>query len=493
VLLCTCGLLTWEGCLRRRPAVTGKWGDTRRLRELAAEAPVEVMASSSAHFHGASLPEHHLTTCVQHVFPTESRRWLVLTKGAGLWASCSGALGSHARHRMPFGDFLDVVDAGEPPSPRGVQAPAPAAASSRREGPDGQRLPSGQKLYLAQVRAHLVWSYGRQRLRVFTAELVDNKTVRIRELDWFTCRGKLYASSGNRSGHWTRTRPAGVPRSAWHFTGHCRFLTTGACVLCLGDHVAIRGPAAGARGSLTGHRMGHAAVPEGGSAGHEPVDERGGRRLLNPLRPVPQPLVRRDGLQARTPVVPCDICMSVPKGECHDREAAVGSHVSVCRMSSRKYASSERRLAHGRRFEDRNQHACDCIEFDSRARCRRFAFHTMCVDRQHRARPAAQALHGEASNHSAVDLTAIDRRRHPRFEEAERETLHAELLPGDTLFIPEGWWHQVESDDRTTAINLWWDSQFTKKCMSSHMDTYYARRLLGSLLDTEKRRCVSSP
>lgn len=89
-----------------------------------------------------------------------------------------------------------------------------------------------------------------------------------------------------------------------------------------------------------------------------------------------------------------------------------------------------------------------------------------------------------------MDLTAVDRRKHPRFEEAEKETLHAELLPGDTLFIPEGWWHQVESDDRTTAINLWWDSQFTKQCMASHMDAYYARRLLGSMLDAEKRRCV---
>ena len=57
----------------------GKWGDTQRLRELAAEAPVDVMASSSPHFHGASLPDH---VCAAWI--PKRRRWLVLTTGARL-------------------------------------------------------------------------------------------------------------------------------------------------------------------------------------------------------------------------------------------------------------------------------------------------------------------------------------------------------------------------------------------------------------------------
>lgn len=35
--------------------------------------------------------------------------------------------------------------------------------------------------------------------------------------------------------------------------------------------------------------------------------------------------------------------------------------------------------------------------------------------------------------------------------------LTAELRAGDSLYIPEGWWHQVHSDARTIAINYWWD------------------------------------
>jgi hypothetical protein len=47
---------------------------------------------------------------------------------------------------------------------------------------------------------------------------------------------------------------------------------------------------------------------------------------------------------------------------------------------------------------------------------------------------------------------------------------------------------QVESDHRTSAVNFWWDSPFTKQCMAGHMETYYARRLMASLLDSEKKR-----
>lgn len=31
------------------------------------------------------------------------------------------------------------------------------------------------------------------------------------------------------------------------------------------------------------------------------------------------------------------------------------------------------------------------------------------------------------------------------------------LMPGDALYIPEGWWHQVDSEPGTLAVNFWWD------------------------------------
>jgi hypothetical protein len=33
--------------------------------------------------------------------------------------------------------------------------------------------------------------------------------------------------------------------------------------------------------------------------------------------------------------------------------------------------------------------------------------------------------------------------------------------PGDALFIPEGWWHQVNSEAGTIAVNFWWSSGIT--------------------------------
>lgn len=48
--------------------------------------------------------------------------------------------------------------------------------------------------------------------------------------------------------------------------------------------------------------------------------------------------------------------------------------------------------------------------------------------------------------------------RYPRFEAARGRALVAELAPGDALYVPKLWWHQVEA---TTPLNLmanyWWD------------------------------------
>lgn len=60
---------------------------------------------------------------------------------------------------------------------------------------------------------------------------------------------------------------------------------------------------------------------------------------------------------------------------------------------------------------------------------------------------------------------------------------------GDALFIPEGWYHQVDSDDLTIAINFWWKSRIMNE-MLEHMDAYYLRRILSRLVDKEMNKMV---
>ncbi|MBV2130134.1 cupin-like domain-containing protein [Arsukibacterium indicum] len=58
---------------------------------------------------------------------------------------------------------------------------------------------------------------------------------------------------------------------------------------------------------------------------------------------------------------------------------------------------------------------------------------------------------------SLVDFSHPDFSRFPKVREALQHALVAELEPGDVLYIPALWWHQVES---TAAVNLlvnyWW-------------------------------------
>jgi hypothetical protein len=59
---------------------------------------------------------------------------------------------------------------------------------------------------------------------------------------------------------------------------------------------------------------------------------------------------------------------------------------------------------------------------------------------------------------SMVDMTAPDCERYPRFREALAAAQVAELEPGDVLFYPALWWHQVEALDAfNVMINYWWN------------------------------------
>ena len=58
---------------------------------------------------------------------------------------------------------------------------------------------------------------------------------------------------------------------------------------------------------------------------------------------------------------------------------------------------------------------------------------------------------------SLVDIENPDFEKFPKFKEAQSYGQSALLEPGDGIFIPSLWWHQVQSfGDLNILINYWW-------------------------------------
>jgi hypothetical protein len=71
--------------------------------------------------------------------------------------------------------------------------------------------------------------------------------------------------------------------------------------------------------------------------------------------------------------------------------------------------------------------------------------------------------------------------RYPLFEQIRDKALVAELLPGDALYIPKLWWHQVESTASFNGlVNYWWDS------FSAGPDSPYTALLLSMITIAER-------
>lgn len=82
---------------------------------------------------------------------------------------------------------------------------------------------------------------------------------------------------------------------------------------------------------------------------------------------------------------------------------------------------------------------------------------------------------------SMVDLRKPDIATYPRFQEAIDSAQVAELEPGDVVFSPALWWHQVEAlDDFNVMINYWWND------VPLHIDNPM-NALLHSLLSIRDR------
>jgi hypothetical protein len=52
-----------------------------------------------------------------------------------------------------------------------------------------------------------------------------------------------------------------------------------------------------------------------------------------------------------------------------------------------------------------------------------------------------------------------DDEKYPRFAQVRDQALVAELEPGDALYLPKLWWHQVEAlSPFNGLVNYWWDA-----------------------------------
>ncbi len=85
-----------------------------------------------------------------------------------------------------------------------------------------------------------------------------------------------------------------------------------------------------------------------------------------------------------------------------------------------------------------------------------------------------------------VDLKNPDFETYPRFRQALNEAVVADLEPGDALYYPSMWWHEVEAKDPfNIMINYWWMN--SPRYMGNPLDALmHALLELRDRPDTEK-------
>lgn len=70
---------------------------------------------------------------------------------------------------------------------------------------------------------------------------------------------------------------------------------------------------------------------------------------------------------------------------------------------------------------------------------------------------------------------------YPRFAEAQAGALHVDLGPGDALYLPKLWWHQVTATDPLNILaNYWWDG------FAAGPDSPYAAMMLAMITLAER-------
>jgi ferredoxin len=94
--------------------------------------------------------------------------------------------------------------------------------------------------------------------------------------------------------------------------------------------------------------------------------------------------------------------------------------------------------------------------------------------------------HGPSSNHSQLTDAEV-------LAACPTEAILFDVTAGESLFIPEGWWHRVESSDHVTvALNHWWTPVIPQRC-DGRMAAYTLRRSFDDLVRAEQRRLCGLP
>jgi hypothetical protein len=93
------------------------------------------------------------------------------------------------------------------------------------------------------------------------------------------------------------------------------------------------------------------------------------------------------------------------------------------------------------------------------------------------------------SNFSRVEIAAPDLTRYPRFRRAT--PMRAVIEPGDFLYIPIYWWHQVYTLEASLNVNFWWQAS-TQQSVRRHGVRYWPRMARDGYLHTHVARTIRS-
>jgi len=90
---------------------------------------------------------------------------------------------------------------------------------------------------------------------------------------------------------------------------------------------------------------------------------------------------------------------------------------------------------------------------------------------------------------TGLDLSAVDRSRFPRVDDASAWS--CTVQPGEVLFVPYGWWHYMECDAPTISVTWWWPPSFSahvRDSLRERLSTWVKRGLRAVRLEEGRSR-----